>query len=555
MKTLSLVLKTIFLSALGLMFLCSCSSEAPANTTDNTSNPDDPATTDAVITEPAPVDDGYLWLVKDGKANAVLVRSETASSTVANAVSKLRDYVRTATGCRFAAFLDSDLKEQADLEIIIGYTNRKEKEDTKVAPNSYKIFVEKTDGKTALYILGADDFYVHCGVENFIAKYLEKGENGLRCDAKLAKESRFGLNNYEKQGAEVIKKIQNIDLSVRNTTNKSASLSAVTNVHAVAMLTGEYSVNRTRSLYDICGTDLGFPVFHNGKLWFFFGDTFSGEEMKGGWRTNTSAYTTDLDFTNGIVFDGMYSTDSEGFASEMIKGLKKPYTEYSKIPTGAISLDGTLYFFFMSVNNWDSDAGWDCNYGGLAKSEDDGKTWKIVEGVQWPGDSKYCQNSPVLCEKDGKIYITGITGGRLGFARMMRVDKDKIEDLSAYEYLTGYTSANEPIWTKGEEGIRKEFALINAQVSENTIVYNEYLEEWMITFKKGNVLYIYTAKEPAGPYAVSAELTFPSIGAGLYGGFTCSALMQEGGKKVALVMSTWEPCYNTFILEMTLSKK
>jgi hypothetical protein len=532
--------------------LCACGVGAPAATTEPAHDTTAPVTEEIAPTEP---DDGKIRIVTNGSSEVVIVRAENASKTVSGAVSKLRDYIKELTGCRLDAVLDTNAPERAKVEIVIGDTNRKTAKDADVSKGSFSVFVEKADGKTSIYLLGGADFQVTFAVDYFIAKCLQKDESSLFIDSSVQKRDKFMLNEYEKKGLDVIAKVNTIDLNTRNNLNKESSLSSITNVHAIAMLTGEYSLNRTRSLYNICGTDLGFPVLHNGKLWFFFGDTFSDGEKQGDWRTNTAAYTTDLDYTDGIIFDGMYSTDSIGLASELIKGLKKPYTEYSKIPTGAISIDGTLYFYFMSVNNWDSDPGWDCNYGGLAKSTDDGKTWSIVNGVQWPGDSKYCQNSPVLCEEDGKVYITGITGGRKNFARMMRVDKDKLEDLSAYEYLTGYTEANEPIWTKGEEGIRNEFPLIDRYVSENTIVYNEYLGEWMITFKKDNTLYLYTAKSPAGPYACSAELTFPSIGAGLYGGFTCSALMREGGKKVALIMSTWDPCYNTFILEMTLTKK
>ncbi len=535
-----------------LMLFCSCRA---GNTTDSTEPlTDTPALTTDADSAVKP-DDGKIRIVTNGEPTAVLIRSENASKTVSNAVSSLRNYIKDLTGCRLEASLDVDAKERADIEIIIGDTNRKTADDANISKGSFSVFIEENDGKIAIYLLGGSDFHVQYAVEHFIAECIELDGDTLLVDKSVKKIYKFMFNDYEEQGLEVVKKVKAINLSARNISNNESSLSAVTNVHAVAMLTGEYSLNRTRSLYDICGTDLGFPVYHNGKLWFFFGDTFSGGEMKGGWRTNTAAYTTDLDYSDGIVFDGMYSTTGDGYASELINGLKKPYTEYSKIPTGAISVNGTIYFYFMSVNNWDSDAGWDCNYGGLAKSTDDGKTWSIVQGVQWPGDSKYCQNSPVLCEEDGKIYITGITGGRQGFARMMRVDKDKIEDLSAYEYLTGYSASNEPIWTKGDDGIRTEFPLIDRKVSENTIVYNEYLGEWMITFKKDSTLYLYTSKTPAGSYNCSAELTFSSIGAGLYGGFTCQALMQEGGKKMALIMSTWEPCYNTFILEMTLSKK
>ena len=533
--------------ALVLCAVCLASCTTPAG-------PGSDPVTDPV-TDPAGTSDiSKIVLVDNGKANAVIVRGDKASASVNESLSTLRDYIKLKTGARIDAKSDFDFPDRAPVEIVVGYSNRLTKEDAKVRKSTFQITSEIVDGKQTVYLLGYSDIYVQCAVDHFIAHCIETDGNSLWVAPDIDEKRLIVLNDYEEEGASVINRIRDIDLFTKNTQNKNTSLKAINNIHAITMLTGELSLNRTRTMYNICGTDLGFPVYHNGKLWFFFGDTFSEGEMSGGWRTNTAAYTSDLEYEDGIVFDGMYSTDSDGFATEMIKGLKKPYTEYSKIPTGAISLDGTLYFFFMSVNNWDDPAGWACNYGGLAKSEDDGKTWSIVSGVQWPGDTKFCQNAPALNEEDGKIYITGIRGGRTNPARMMRVDKDKIEDFNAYEYLTGYDADGNAIWTAGEEGMRSEFYLIDAKVSENTINYNPYLEEWMIIFKKDSTQYIYTSKNPAGPYDLAASFTFESIGAGLYGGFTCPALWKEDGRKMVLVMSTWEPCYNVFLLEITLEK-
>src|SRR4051812_13323276 len=72
----------------------------------------------------------------------------------------------------------------------------------------------------------------------------------------------------------------------------------------VARLTGPGAINST-SAVGIGGTDLGHSVNHNGKTYFLFGDTFSGDtSVQGGnWRHNAMAWSTDSTPGNGIVFD------------------------------------------------------------------------------------------------------------------------------------------------------------------------------------------------------------------------------------------------------------
>ncbi len=536
--TLSLLL--LLLLPAGILSACAAPSPAPE-------------TEKAPGTAPSPPEDGRIRLVADGASAFTVIRANNASDAVKNAVSRLREYVRDATGVRLAASTDREIPEPGAAEIVVGFSSRKEKGSVRLRETEFRVFAERTDGRTALYLLGGSDAEVLNALDWFLARCLERDGRTLSFSADLSVSLFSVYNDYEKQGTAVVERLHGLSVSASLCGNAASPLRAVTDVHTVAMLTGEYSVNRTRSLYNVCGTDLGFPVLHKDKLWFFFGDTFSGGERKDGWRTNSAAYTTDLDYTNGVVFDGMYASSGD-LATELIPGMKKPKTEYSKIPTGALSLGDTLYFYFMSVREWTTTGGWNCNYGGLAKSEDGGRTWQIVDGLRWPGDSRFCQISPVCNPADGKVYLTGITGGRLGFARMMRVDADRIEDFSAYEYLTGYGADGAAVWTAGEAGLLSDFPLIDARVSENTIFYNEYLGEWVVSFKKDSVLHLYTAKKPEGPYTLTADLTFPSVGAGVYGGFSCPALSRDGGRKLAFVMSTWDPCYNTFLLEITLNK-
>lgn len=537
------MLSLLLLLLLPAGILSACAAPAPAPETEET-----PGTA-----SPSPPEDGRIRLVADGASAFTVIRADNASDAVKTAVSRLREYVRDATGVRLAASTDREIPEPGAAEIVVGFSSRKEKGSIRLRETEFRVFAERTDGRAALYLLGGSDVEILNALDWFLARCLDRDGQTLSFSSDLSVSLFSVYNDYEQKGTAVVERLHGLSVSASLCGNAASPLRAVTGVRTVAMLTGEYSVNRTHSLYNVCGTDLGFPVLHKDKLWFFFGDTFSGGERKDGWRTNSAAYTTDLDYTDGVVFDGMYASSGD-FATELIPGMKKPKTEYSKIPTGALSLGDTLYFYFMSVREWSTDSGWDCNYGGLAKSEDGGRTWKIVDGLRWPGDSRFCQISPVCNPADGKVYLTGITGGRLGFARMMRVDADRIEDFSAYEYLTGYGADGAAVWTSGEAGIRSEFPLIDARVSENTVFYNEYLGEWVVSFKKDSVLHLYTAKKPEGPYTLTADLTFPSVGAGVYGGFSCPALSRDGGRKLAFVMSTWDPCYNTFLLEITLNQ-
>lgn len=85
--------------------------------------------------------------------------------------------------------------------------------------------------------------------------------------------------------------------------NGEYTLDTAGNYHWVSVLTGEYSQNQTQSRYGVGGTDLGIMINKGEKTFFFFGDTFSEQDMTGNWRSNICAVTTDSDYTDGITFD------------------------------------------------------------------------------------------------------------------------------------------------------------------------------------------------------------------------------------------------------------
>lgn len=239
------------------------------------------------------------------------------------------------------------------------------------------------------------------------------------------------------------------------------NLKAIENVRAIGMITGEGSENRTRSTYQVGGTDLGIFIEHKDKMYLFFGDTFRGDDkgnpMEGGaWRCNVLAYTTDFDASDGITFDGMITTKKSSsqkglYAKELIPAQKIPGVEHTVIPTGGFSDGENLYTYFMSVKQWGGPGEWVINYGGLAKSTDDGESFKKLSNIKFDGD-KFGQIAPL--KAGDYLYCVGIPGGRFGSAKLMRVKMDSVEDFNEYEYFVGLDD-EKPTFQKGYQNMEK----------------------------------------------------------------------------------------------------
>jgi hypothetical protein len=207
----------------------------------------------------------------------------------------------------------------------------------------------------------------------------------------------------------------------------------------------------------------------------------------------------------------------------------------------------------MSVNNWDNGT-WVCNYGSIARSKDL-RRWELLP-LRWPGDSRFCQMVPV--EHDGWVYVVGISGGRLGPARLMRVRPDDYENFDAYEYLTGREPDGTPIYTRGEEGLRSTYELLPGTVGEPSILYSEYLGEWIITYispSSSHDIILRTAKTLDGVWSEPVSIVPAAQVPGLYGAFMNPRYVSADGKRIRFLMSLWLPVYNVSVMEMELERK
>ncbi|MGV9173644.1 MAG: DUF4185 domain-containing protein, partial [Promethearchaeia archaeon] len=221
---------------------------------------------------------------------------------------------------------------------------------------------------------------------------------------------------------------------------QNTALDQIISVSRVIQLTGENSPSRTDQ-YMVYGTDLGSIFTHGERIYFIFGDTFGtrykdhigpGGEM---WRSNTMGYTHDKNASNGIIFDGMI-VNSTGIAKQLIPSSCAD-NEITKIPTAGISVNGNIYLYYMSLQQWGDHGHWDANYCGVAKSTDNGENFMILENPRWPGGSNFIQTT--IAPFGDYLYFWSIPSGRFGGVQIMRVRSEKIESQDAYEYLSGFT--------------------------------------------------------------------------------------------------------------------
>lgn len=348
-------------------------------------------------------------------------------------------------------------------------------------------------------------------------------------------------------------KDKNSDFKALRDPQNKYNLAGVQNVHMIGALTGEYSINQTKSKYSVGGTDLGVMITRGDTTYICFGDTFLEENQTELWRNNVMAYTTDGDYTDGLLFDGMILTNAkkQAVAKELFPGQKSSGTEIAKIPTGGIAIGDTMYLSYMSVREWlPADGAWACNHGGVVRSTDDGKHWQYMTELTWEEEYGFCQMYPVV--HGDMVYVVGLSGGRFGPAKLMRVPVNAYEDKSAYEYLTDVLEDGSPVFTKGEEGMKNTYNILRPSVGEVSMMYSEYLQEWIITYLSGADIILRTAKNPWGPWSNAISIAPRSEYPICYGAFMNERYVSEDGSKVMFLMSMWAPVYNTVVMEMEL---
>ena len=373
----------------------------------------------------------------------------------------------------------------------------------------------------------------------------------------------------------------------------------VESVEWVELLTGPDSKNRTDE-YAVGGCDLGFPIYNskNDTMYIDFGDTFMDASSQSGlWRSNVLAYSTDFDLSDGLAFDGFITGGGGNVAKALIDGYHIDRYEMTKIPTGDIEIDGTMYMFYFSKYSWETEAITSMNYGGVIKSTDNGQTWERVNDLSWMDDSvpdrredietlvnqdvnmtptdagitmdthagfSFTQSFPID-GKDGYVYLLGEGGYRTGGIKLARVRYEAFETFESYEYFAGTDADGSPVWLKGSAGLkqidRNDGAYIIDDIClEHSAMYNAYLGKWMVVYVQngGPGLVYRTAENIYGPYSepevlVGAYPFAEKTGTdGIYTGIVHEKWTEDDGKTFYFTVSQWKPVYNSSLMKVVL---
>ena len=313
--------------------------------------------------------------------------------------------------------------------------------------------------------------------------------------------------------------------------------------------------------FGIWGTDLGI-MWENGltgKIQLAFGDTFSGPNMTGDWRSNVLLLSTDTNLTNGLTLI------PTGYANQFIPSARSALfpifgSEVTIIPTSAISLNNEQYVNYMSVKSWDTPGRWTTNYSAISMYNQATDKWVLVpstiRSASWfgsskpyvPGNQNFQQAAYVLQPADqvaeGEtqyLYAFGTPSGRAGSAYLSRVAVDDVDNLAKYQYwngndwVTGKPVAATPIigdsthsaglfgpvidWANNPNVLGGTLgglfgAKTGGNVSEMSVQYNEYLGKYVMMYADGkNNIQLRYADEPNGqwsaPVTVATSTTYP----------------------------------------------
>jgi hypothetical protein len=290
-------------------------------------------------------------------------------------------------------------------------------------------------------------------------------------------------------------------------------------------------------------------LHNNGKVYFLFGDTYgSPGNPKGNkdWRSNTMAFTTDFDASDGITFNG-WITDSKHWAKELVEGDKNKtpsLSEVTKIPTYGWSYQGKQYMWFMSVKDWGEAADWVVNYSEIAYSDNDGDTW-TRSSIRWDDRSNFIQVAVV--EHMGFLFFFGIPAGRYGGVKLARVLPSACLNKSAYQYYTGKG------WSSNEND---GTVIVKAPVGELSVIYNPYLQKWIMMYLNEckSCIEVREAMHLYGPWSDPTKVVSSDEYPGLYGAFMHDKYIEKNGEIVYFLMSRWNP-YDVYLMKVTFSRQ
>ncbi|WP_169082482.1 DUF4185 domain-containing protein [Paenibacillus sp. PL91] len=313
--------------------------------------------------------------------------------------------------------------------------------------------------------------------------------------------------------------------------------------------------NETHTHYALTATDLGImwdATSDNGskKVMVAFGDSyddgwggFGGGGNGAGWRSNLLAISEDAELSDGLTFSSMIMNENKaGYSKEIISSAHNTSGsgDFTAIPTAGVTVGTRHYIHYMQIKNWGANGRWNTNFSEIAYSDDEGQNW-TKSGAKWGATSKFAQAAYV--KDDGYVYMFGTPAGRFDSAYLARAADQDMLLKEQYEYWNGTG------WSKNNEAAA--VAVVDAPVSELSVVYNSYYDKWIMTYLNENqyAIVMRSSSSLTEGWSDETEIVTGAEYPGLYGGFIHP--WTNDGQDLYMLMSEWGP-YNVFLMHAKL---
>jgi hypothetical protein len=242
----------------------------------------------------------------------------------------------------------------------------------------------------------------------------------------------------------------------------NVSIATTEEIKLGARLIGDITGPGITTRFGFEGTDLGIAfTLPNGSGMFLFGDTFDHKEPNsGGWRSPTglrsrTGYAGGNRLSEGIRWDNAAGGSR---AKELTRNAHQTHpsgnSEFTVIPSDAISVNGKVYMFATSVHDW-SQTWWMTNNGFVSVSGDLGENFNRTNMI-WPNNGKGDLRQQITLDKggDGWIYAVGSSFSRsINGMLLMRVRESDLATLDKNKWQEwGWTQPDGWRWRAPYQG-------------------------------------------------------------------------------------------------------
>jgi hypothetical protein len=356
----------------------------------------------------------------------------------------------------------------------------------------------------------------------------------------------------------------------------------------------EITLNRTESRFGVVGTDLGASCEHDGRIYFFFGDTIGtrdgrGREEEGGpreGRGNDSVAFTD-DFNPDDCLSLQFVTGPEGrFRSPQVPGVSLLGFE---VPTGGFSTGEAMYVFFTTDSSEQRVMGRSI----LARSTTNAQSFEFLYTVS---RDKFINIAPVVVdnseipglpvpEDEGQGVLLWASGPyRRSDPYLAYLPLESVADREAWRFFAGLDPNGMPRWSPRESEAVPLFS--HPCIGELSVAWNPSLERWLMLYNCGDPrgINFRVAERPWGPWSEAQVLFHPwedngychfmhvswdfrrcdsvhdpgreRVWGGEYGPYLIPQFFTEDGNSTTIyfVMSTWNP-YNVVLMRSELQRE